>query len=446
VTNRPGPVHSIGTLSYSRGGLAGLFGWLLWGDFILTIMETVLPALLPLLLEANKATKGEIVVIVTTLAMMMNALLNPIISYNSDRFRSRWGRRRPFIVVTTPLVVLFLAAVPYAPDFTAWLGWHRIPFPIPGWLQESPVILIFGALTMCYQTFNMFVASVYYYLIPDVVPSELLGRFYALFRFFGILAAMIFNYFVFGFAQSHMKEVFVVISCSYGFFMLLMCWQVKEGNYPAPLVEDHAHWWSGIRNYAQECFGSSHYWWVFLAYSTLTWSGISNVFGVFFYRDELGLTLDQIGKASAYGSMAFLVLAYPLGVLLDRWGCHRMLITGTFLMGISSIATFCFASHGEGSITWIILRSLPIVITSLTMGKWTVDVYPRDRYGQFGSAGALFASLGGVILGPFCGWWMSFSTHDRTFLLWNAVFSFVGFAAAIKVYCQTRTPYRERSP
>jgi len=37
-----------------------------------------------------------------------------------------------------------------------------------------------------WQLFNIFVGAVYYYLIVDVVPEPLLGRFYGLFRLFGL--------------------------------------------------------------------------------------------------------------------------------------------------------------------------------------------------------------------------------------------------------------------
>ena len=38
----------VGTLQYTRSSLAMLFVWLLWGDFCFTLMETVVPSILPL--------------------------------------------------------------------------------------------------------------------------------------------------------------------------------------------------------------------------------------------------------------------------------------------------------------------------------------------------------------------------------------------------------------
>ncbi len=107
---------TVGTLVYHRANLVTLFAWLLWGDFIFNLMQTVMPSLLPLILKRHHATDSQIAIIVNSLFMLMNMLLNPVISYRSDRTRTRWGRRRPYILLTTPLVVLFLALIPYAPN------------------------------------------------------------------------------------------------------------------------------------------------------------------------------------------------------------------------------------------------------------------------------------------------------------------------------------------
>lgn len=192
----------VGTLIYSRAGLITLFAWLLWGDFVYTLMESVMPSLLPLVLRDNGASNQAIAFIVSSIYMMVNAVANPIISYKSDRFRSRWGRRRPFILVTTPFVVILLALIPFAPEISRMMGgigWFA------GLLKYSPVtslVLISGVLVGAFQVFNMFVSSVYYYLIADVVPEAFIGRFYALFRVFGALAGLLFSYFILGMAKN----------------------------------------------------------------------------------------------------------------------------------------------------------------------------------------------------------------------------------------------------
>ena len=332
---------TVGTLVYSRAGLVALFGWLLWGDFVYTLMENVMPHLLPLVLRDNGVSNQAIAFIVASLHMVVNAVANPIISYKSDRFRSRWGRRRPFILATTPFVVVLLAMIPFAPEISRWLtgiGW------VAALLKNSPIatlVLVSGILVTAFQIFNMFVSSVYYYLIADVVPEAFIGRFYGLFRVFGTLAGLTFNYFIFGMAQTHMHEIFIGVALLYGFFITLMCLRVKEGEYPPPdQKEERGHWWSGIQNYATECFGHRIYLLIFAVYGFNAWSGASSVFQIFFNRDQLGLTLDQIGKMNAYIGVACIIIIYPLGILLDRWGSHKSIIAACLVACAARLAGF----------------------------------------------------------------------------------------------------------
>jgi MFS family permease len=425
----------VGTLVYSRAGLVTLFAWLLWGDFVYTLMESVMPSLLPLLLRDNGASNQAIAFIVSSIYMVVNAVANPIISYKSDRFRSRWGRRRPFILVTTPFVVSLLALIPFAPDISRWLdgcGWAA------DWLKYSPVtsiVLVSGALVATFQIFNMFVSSVYYYLIADVVPEAFIGRFYGLFRVFGTLAGLLFNYFIFGMAKTHMHEIFIGMALFYGFFITLMCLRVKEGEYPPPdKKEERGHWWSGIRNYARECFGHPIYLLIFLVYGLNIWAGASNVFNIFFMRDQLGLTLDQIGKMSAYVGLFSTLIIYPLGILLDRWGSHKSMVASLFGSAVLRLACFFLIHDYWSLLLWSALCSIPLCLSGLAVMKWLIDLYPREQYGQFGSAGAMVASVGAALIGPLCGLFFDYVKNYRYVLLWPVPFYLAGAWLAWLVY------------
>ncbi len=426
--------YSIGSLVYTRAGLISLFGWLLWGDFVLTMMESVMPTLLPLILKSNGATNREIVVIVSILANIMNVALNPVVSYKSDRCRSRWGRRRPFIIFTTPFVVLFLAAIPFAPEMTRWATAHGWVARLLSFGPAAPVILMLGMLVAGFQFFNLFITAVYSYLVVDVVPRELLGRGNALMRIVGSSAGMLFNYFIFGLAQNHMRAIFVVTAIGYGFFILLMCWKVKEGEHPPPIDEAHGHWWSGILNYGRECFGHSYYWWVFMAYSLIGVASASGVFAVFFYRDEMGFSLDLIGKVAAYTSALSLVSVYPFGILVDRWGCHKTLILGYSLLTVFSLLVFFFAVNTWSLIGLMLLRSLAYGLLSFSFGKWVAEVYPSERFGQFASAAAVTCSIGCIVFGYVCAAWMDWVKVYRYLFVWSALFTLFGAVVAAVVY------------
>ena len=93
----PPKTYHAGTLTYTKPALAVLFFWLLWGDFCYMLMEAVTPSIMPLRFKDLGASNKEIGLILGTIPGFIYTVLNPIISFKSDRFRSRWGRRIPFI-------------------------------------------------------------------------------------------------------------------------------------------------------------------------------------------------------------------------------------------------------------------------------------------------------------------------------------------------------------
>jgi len=56
---------------------------------------------------------------ILTIYAFIDALDNPVYGFLSDRTRSRWGRRRPWLVIGTPLLVLGLIAFYSTPAFLA---------------------------------------------------------------------------------------------------------------------------------------------------------------------------------------------------------------------------------------------------------------------------------------------------------------------------------------
>jgi Na+/melibiose symporter-like transporter len=426
-------IFTCGTLRYAPAALAVLFAWLLWGDFTMAIMESM-PSLLIMQLKDYNISNSACAVLMVTIYTVCNIALNPILSYSSDRYRSRWGRRRPFLMFATPFVTLFLILIPWSPEITAALmkvGWTRAAL---GLFPGAPLVFVFGFTIVGYQIFNMFIATTYYYLIPDTVPEPFIGRFYGLFRLFGTAAGIVFDVFIYGHAHAHMRLLYAVFALLYAVSFTLMCWKVREGEYPQA-KEDHGHWYSPIKNYAGQCFSSGRNWLIFLVYGATQWAGVAGVFSLLFYRDQIGLTEAEFGYLDAASLVSKMLLSVPFGVVVDRLGSQKSLMIG--LLSSIVVSVICFFGIQNRATAFILgfLMNVPFFLIGLAMWKWMVDMYPRAQYGQYGSAGALVGAAGAALLSPLVGKLVdAFGNYYRLCLIFPAFCNMLCLICSIILY------------
>ncbi|MCX6970327.1 MAG: MFS transporter [Verrucomicrobia bacterium] len=405
------PKHfRAGSLVYTRMGLFAVCAWLLWGDFAFNLMEIVAGSFIPLKLKHLDAPNWMLGLFVTTVPSLLGITFAPVISVASDRTRSRWGRRIPYLAAATPFVCLFLLLLGFSEDLGAWL--QNVLF-----VNATPTVValwLAGALVVAFQFFNVFITSLYFCLFNDVVPQEFLSRFLALFRMIGIVATAGFQYFLFGMAESHMKEIFAGSALLYGLAFFLMCVFVKEGTYdPPPSTTGPRHGLlHQIQTYARECFTNRLYWYFFLA-NTFWGLGFAVVSFRVFFAQSVGLNLDQFGKLMGGVGIASAVLLYPAAALADRWHPLRVMILGIGLLVlvVPLQLVFVFMDIPAPLATRIytglfILHITVQVLFNAAQLPMFMRVLPKDRFGQFNSANGIIASASMIVAGVVSGAWL----------------------------------------
>jgi hypothetical protein len=100
---------TCGTLRYTKGGLFILSAWLIWGGICFNLFEDLGgPHILGGYLQDNFRVSNLTVNILTSMIpMLIGVVMTPIISFKSDRCRSRWGRRIPFMFSQFPSCASF---------------------------------------------------------------------------------------------------------------------------------------------------------------------------------------------------------------------------------------------------------------------------------------------------------------------------------------------------
>jgi len=225
----PRKIWRAGTLTYTTAGLVVLFCWLLWGDFAWSMKDRAIPQTVQLLLKKFGASDMVTGLLFGSLPPAIGIFLGPIIGYKSDRHRGRWGRRIPFLLLSTPVAVLAIAGLAFSPKIGAyahkWLGPHS-------WGLDPSILISLGLFWMLFEFATVVANSVNGALINDVVPQPLLGRFYGLFRALSLIAGIIFNHWFWGDADTTYVWIFLGMGAIYGIGFTIMCLNVKEGEYP----------------------------------------------------------------------------------------------------------------------------------------------------------------------------------------------------------------------
>lgn len=402
----------VGTLSYTKAGLITLFLYLLWGDFCFSLMETVVPNILPLKLKAISAPNWALGLIMITIPNLMSATISPFINFRSDRFRSKWGRRIPFLAGATPFLVLFLILLGYSEPIGLWVQ----KVMLGGRFGTTPVLLVvIGLFMVCFQFFNLFVSSAYYCLFNDVVPHAFLARFMVNFRMVGVGAGAGYNYFVLKYANTHMQQIFLGAGLLYLVTFIVMCRKVKEGDYPppSPNIGNKTGFMAAAKTYAVECFTHRFYWYIFLANACVAMGWVSGAYGLLYQTRYLSLDLSFVGKVNGICGIVGLLLLYPAGVLTDRIHPLRVLLFSSAVqvlvvgpMGILFAMARPIMSADAVALAFVSLCSLWLPFTALNGAAEPITMmrlFPMSRYGQFGSANGLIRSLALIVGGVLCG-------------------------------------------
>lgn len=352
MLNQP-TTYSAGTLSYTRRTLTLLFFWLLWGDCCYVLMESVVPSVMPLQFKGLGASNTLIAMLMSTIPAIMSTVLNPVISFKSDRFRSRWGRRIPFILCTLPFLVICLVGLGFGKQIAEW-GYGRWGSFWPGLKPQTAAIIVLGAMMVAFSFFNLFVNSVFWYLFNDVVPERLLARFMSLFRMVSTASGSLYSFCVFQYGATHSTEILVGAGLLYFFGFGLMCLNVKEGKYPPPPDTSEASAFAalaGVKTFAKECHYAGIYLFQYLAATSTALANGVWVFMLFFYQST-GLSLAQVGKIHGTAGAVSFALIYFSGSLADRFHPIRIVMVGLMMQ--------CFLVF-PASMVWLFWHPSPDV-------------------------------------------------------------------------------------
>ncbi len=124
------------------------------------------------------------------------------------------------MIVPVPFIVLATVGLAFSPQLGQVLS-NFLGRSSPGLATSSLIVM-----AICWTIFEVGCITTYAVLGAlqmDVVPQEVMGRFFALYRAVGLIAGMMFYHAVLKHAQAHFTWIFLGIGAIYGVAFTIMC-------------------------------------------------------------------------------------------------------------------------------------------------------------------------------------------------------------------------------
>ncbi len=313
----------------------------------------------------------------------------------SDRTRSRWGKRKPFILLGYLMWGIFTAAFPAA------------AFLKPVGLAIGIAILFDSVMTFFGSTANDASLNAY---VTDITTHENRGRVIGIMEILTWVAILI----VYG-----ASGLIIDALGYYAFFYMIGGLVFVLGIIGGLLVQENpdkmppsGSYWEQIADTfrVQNLRANKD---LFLLLFGLTLYGIAEQ--IFF--PYLIIYLNHYQKLETLQSSLLIfvcilvggiALAYPFGLLVDRLG-RKKVAFGAILLKMVGLILFSLTSNlvfmTITGILWLAGMSAWMIST----GAWTKDLYPEDKRGQFAGYFILFTVAFTMVPGPLIGSWLG--TH-----------------------------------
>ena len=419
----PRKIYRIGTLSYTLRGLMVLFAWLLWGEFAFIFFQNIFTRFAPLYLADLHASNTLIGIMTGSIAGIVNLVFLPGISRKSDEHRGPWGRRIPCLAVATPVTVASIILLGFASEIGEWVHVRLISHVAPTISLTAVVLALVSLFIVAFHYFNMMLCSAFTWLLRDVVPQEVMARFLSWFRVIATASSVVFSWYVFPYVMTHRKEVCVGIGLFYMVTFLLMCLNVKEGEYPPPPpVENKQGIIQSFVLYFRECLSLPIYRNYFIAVMIGSAADASYPFWLLFYRNSLGLSMDSLGKIFAFSSILSAATLLPVGWLCDKFSPFRIATIGQAGQGLVAILSFFFIKDSHSLLLWSLILAPMSVCWGLGGSAINMKLFPPQKFGQYSAGTNIFGCAIRIVANYLIGSFMDL-THSnyRMSYLWYAI-------------------------
>lgn len=361
--------------------LAGQLAWAVENQFFNTFLyDKITP---------NPQAVSWMVAITAMVSTVTTILMGTL----SDRTRTRWGKRRPYLFVGYILWGVFTVVFPLAALF------QPVALGIFMAILFDSIMSFFGA-TASDAAFSAYVT--------DITTDENRGRVTGSLEIMKWVAFLV----IYGGAG------YIIQVVGYHWFFYIIGGLVALiGAICTPFTREEPQtdkpqekYWQQIANtFSFSSLRSNREFFLILIALTLFMVGINVFFSYLLIYLQHYIQLS-IAQSSILVAVAILVggigLAYPIGWLVDHWGRRQVATLSVVLEAIGLIAFSLSHSFWALLLTGILWLA-PFAAWTISTSAWTRDLFPEEKRGQFAGYYVLFNVAFTMIPGSLLGGWLA---------------------------------------
>ena len=167
------------------------------------------------------------------------------------------------------------------------------------------------------------------------------------------------------------------------------------------------------------------------------------------YAQELAdLSPTSIGTLLGMGGIVAVLVAFPNGMLSDKYGRKFSLVPGLFLLAASAFL-LSISENYIGILAMVLLYGLAWGMSQSTSQVYAMDLAPKEGKGAFLGVWSLFQASGGFVaplaVGAMAQWW-SFGGAFILVAIWLGVSALLIALFAPETRMRTKEPDTSKSP
>ena len=344
------PLSQLVTLSIYWLGIQTI-----WGGLNITIIPGRLD-------DLSRDTQGTMLAIIMLAGAVAPIIIQPTVGVISDYTVTRWGRRKPYIVIGSLLDVVFLAGIAFNESFVALVAFYFL-------LQVS----------------SNFAQGPFQGYVPDLVPAKqvglasgLMGLMLTLGTIVGVGIATL------GGITDNVAAATLALGVVEVVTMVILVLTVDEGREGPPRTKPWLQ--VALSAWGRDILKQRDVLWLLLVRLLFLGAYNATLIAIGYFRRSHGLSDDDadatVFLATAIVGVSTALAAIPGGRLSDRFGRRPVIWTAALIAGIGLIGV-TFAPSPEFAVaSWV---PFGIGMGIFLSADWALmaDVIPKETAGRY---------------------------------------------------------------